>query len=70
MADSEYGEVLGVHIIAAQATDLISEAVATLELEGTVHDLAKAIHPHPTSSEMIIMEAAQAIDQAIHFFRK
>jgi dihydrolipoamide dehydrogenase len=70
VADSEYGEVLGVHIIAAQATDLISEAVATLELEGTVHDLAKAIHPHPTSSE-IIMEAAQAtIDQAIHFFRK
>ena len=70
VADDQYGEVLGVHIIAAQATDLISEAVATLELEGTVHDLAKAIHPHPTSSE-IIMEAAHAtIDQAIHFFKK
>ena len=70
VADEQYGEVLGVHIIAAQATDLISEAVATLKLEGTVHDLAQAIHPHPTSSE-IIMEAAQAtIDQAIHFFKK
>jgi dihydrolipoamide dehydrogenase len=70
VADEQYGEVLGVHIIAAQATDLISEAVATLELEGTIHDLAQAIHPHPTSSE-IIMEAAQAtIDQAIHFFKK
>ena len=70
VADDKYGEVLGVHIIAAQATDLISEAVATLELEGTIHDLAGAIHPHPTSSE-IIMEAAQAtIDQAIHFFKK
>lgn len=70
VADEQYGEVLGVHIISAQATDLISEAVATLELEGTVHDLAQTIHPHPTSSE-IIMEAAQAtIDQAIHFFKK
>lgn len=70
VADEQYGEVLGVHMIAANATDLISEAVAALELEGTVHDLAKAIHPHPTSSE-IIMEAAQAtIGQAIHFFKK
>jgi dihydrolipoamide dehydrogenase len=70
VADEQYGEVLGVHIIASQATDLISEAVATLKLEGTVHDLAQAIHHHPTSSE-IIMEAAQAtIDQAIHFFKK
>lgn len=70
VADEQYGEVLGVHIIAAQATDLISEAVATLQLEGTVYDLAQAIHPHPTSSE-IIMEAAHAtIDQAIHFMKK
>jgi dihydrolipoamide dehydrogenase len=70
IADEVYGEVLGVHIIAAQATDLISEAVAALELESTVHDLAGAVHPHPTSSE-VIMEAAQAaIDQAIHYFKK
>lgn len=70
VADEQFGEVLGVHIIASRATDLISEAVATLQLEGTVHDLARAIHPHPTSSE-IIMEAAHAtIDQAIHFFKK
>lgn len=58
------------HIIAAQATDLISEAVVTLELEGTVHDLAKAIHPHPTSSE-VVMEAAHAVlGQAIHVFKR
>ena len=70
VADRQYGEVLGVHIIAAQATDLISEAVVTLELEGTVHDLAKAIHPHPTSSE-VVMEAAHAVlGQAIHVFKR
>lgn len=70
VADARYGEVLGVHIVAANATDLISEAVAALELEATLEDLASAIHPHPTSSE-IVMEAAQAaLGQAIHIFRR
>lgn len=70
VADARYGEVLGVHIVAANATDLISEAVAALELEATLEDLASAIHPHPTTSE-IVMEAAQAaLGQAIHIFRR
>lgn len=64
--DKKYGEVLGMHILALNATDMIAEAVTTMELEGTVFELSKAIHPHPTLSE-IIMEAAQgAIDKAIH----
>lgn len=66
IVDKEYGEVIGMHILASNATDIISEAVTTMELEGTVFELSKAIHPHPTLSE-IIMEAAQgAIDKAIH----
>lgn len=51
VSDAKYGEILGVHIIGPMATDLISEAVATLELEGTVEDLMATIHPHPTVSE-------------------
>jgi len=51
VADAEYGQVLGVHILGPIATDLISEAVAVLELEGTVEDLMATIHPHPTVSE-------------------
>jgi len=51
VADAEYGEILGVHIIGPEATELISEAVAVLELEGTVEDLMATIHPHPTVSE-------------------
>jgi dihydrolipoamide dehydrogenase len=66
LADEEYGELLGVHILAVNATDMISEAVTTMELEGTVFEIAKAIHPHPTLSE-IVMEAAHGIiDKPIH----
>lgn len=52
-----YDEVVGVHIAGNKATDLIAEAVLALQLEATLHDLAAAIHAHPTPSE-ILMEAA------------
>lgn len=70
VADEKYGEVLGVHIIASHATDMIAEAVTTLELEGTVYDLAKAVHPHPTLSEVVMEAAHGAIDKPIHIFKK
>lgn len=68
--DKTYGEVLGVHIVAAHATDMIAEAVASLELEATVHDLAKTIHPHPTLSEIVMEAAHGAVDQPIHMIKK
>lgn len=66
IVDQKYGELLGMHILANHATDLISEAVVTMELEGTVFELAKAIHPHPTLSEIIMEAAHGAIDKPIH----
>lgn len=66
ISDNKYGEVLGVHIMASHATDMISEAIVAMQLEGTVHDIAKAIHPHPTTSEIIMEAAHAAVDQAIH----
>lgn len=66
ISDKKYGEVLGVHIMASHATDMISEAVVAMQLEGTVHDIAKAIHPHPTTSEIVMEAAHMAVDQAIH----
>lgn len=68
VADKQYGEVLGIHILAPHATDMIAEAVTTMELEGTVHELAKAIHPHPTLSEMVMEAAHGAIDKPIHIY--
>jgi dihydrolipoamide dehydrogenase len=51
VADAKYGEVLGVHIIGPQATEMIAEAVAAMEAEATIDDLMFTIHPHPTLSE-------------------
>ncbi|MFA5281652.1 MAG: FAD-dependent oxidoreductase [Candidatus Cloacimonadaceae bacterium] len=54
--ETKYHEVLGVQIVAANATDLISEAGILMELEGTTFDLARTIHAHPTVAE-IYMDA-------------
>lgn len=54
VADAEYGEILGVHIIGPQATELISEAVTAMELEGTVEDMMWTIHAHPTLYEAVL----------------
>jgi len=51
VADKKYGELLGVHIIGPQATELIAEAVVALEMEATIEDLMFTIHAHPTLSE-------------------
>jgi dihydrolipoamide dehydrogenase len=54
VADAKYGEILGVHILGPQATELIAEAVAVLELEGTVEELMFTIHAHPTLAESLL----------------
>ncbi len=69
IAEADYGEVVGIHIVASHATDMIAEAVATMELEGTIYDLAKAIHPHPTLSEVVMEAAHGAVDQPIHIYQ-
>ena len=54
VADAQYGEILGVHIIGPQATELIAEAIAVMELEGTVEEMMFAIHAHPTLTEAML----------------
>jgi dihydrolipoamide dehydrogenase len=51
VADKKHGEILGVHIIGPQATELIAEAVVAMQMEATVEDLMFTIHAHPTLSE-------------------
>ncbi len=66
IAEEEDGEILGVHIVGPNATDLVSEAVFAMEMEATVEELANAIHPHPTLAEAL-GEAAQVLTGgAIH----
>ena len=54
VSDAKYGEILGVHIIGPQATELIAEAVAVMELEGTVDEMMFTIHAHPTLAESML----------------
>ena len=48
VSDEKWGEVLGVHIIGPLATEILSEAAAVLQLEGTIDDMMNMIHAHPT----------------------
>jgi dihydrolipoamide dehydrogenase len=48
VSEEKYGEVLGIHIIGPLATEILSEAAAVLNLEGTIDDLMNMIHAHPT----------------------
>jgi dihydrolipoamide dehydrogenase len=54
VSDAKYGEILGVHILGQQATELIAEAVAVMELEGTVEEMMYTIRAHPTLAESLL----------------
>ena len=66
VSDEKYGEILGVHMIGPRVTEMIAEAVVAMRLEGTVEDLAYAIHPHPTLTEAVMEAAHAAHDWPIH----
>jgi dihydrolipoamide dehydrogenase len=66
LADRQYGEVLGVHVVASRATDLISEAVMCMRTEGTLEDLARAVHAHPTISETVPEAGFKAMGKPLH----
>jgi dihydrolipoamide dehydrogenase len=55
-----------VHIIGPQATELISEAVAAMELEATVEDLMSTIHAHPTLAESMLDASNSVYGMAIN----
>ncbi len=54
VSDAKYGEVLGVHIIGPNATELIAESVTAMELEATVEEMMFTIHAHPTLAESML----------------
>jgi len=66
LADKATDRVLGVHIVGANAGEMIHEAVVLMEFGGSAEDLARSTHAHPTMSEAV-REAALAVDKrAIH----
>jgi dihydrolipoamide dehydrogenase len=65
--DEEVGEVLGVHILHAEATELISEAAIIRSHEGIAASVLDTVHPHPTLSESIGEAMALALGRPINF---
>lgn len=67
LADEKTDEILGVHIIAPTASELIAEAVVAMEFRASSEDIARICHAHPTLSEAL-KEAALAVDgRALNF---
>jgi len=66
IADSKYGEILGVHMIGYNVSELIAEAGIARALEATVEELAAHAHAHPSMAEAVMEAALAAMDRAIH----
>jgi dihydrolipoamide dehydrogenase len=64
--DAKYGELLGVHMIGENVTELLSELVLAKKLEATEAEIIEAMHPHPTMSEAVMEAAGVADGRAIH----
>jgi len=64
--DAKYGELLGVHMIGGNVTELLSELVLARNLEATEDEIMAAMHPHPTMSEAVMEAAGAAEGKAIH----
>lgn len=60
------GEILGVHIIGPDATELIAEYGLAIDMEATVEEIHNTIHAHPTLSEALAEAAAATTGEAIH----
>ncbi|MBX7138900.1 MAG: dihydrolipoyl dehydrogenase [Oligoflexia bacterium] len=66
LIDEEVGEVLGVHILHAEATELIAEAAVIRSHEGIAASVLDTIHPHPTLSESVAEAMALALGRPIN----
>jgi dihydrolipoamide dehydrogenase len=66
ISSEEDGEILGVHIIGADATELIAEYALAMRMEATPREIHETIHAHPTLSEALMEAAADVENEAIH----
>jgi dihydrolipoamide dehydrogenase len=66
VADKATGEILGVHILGPEATEIIHEFAVGRTLEATLEEIIHTIHAHPTLSEAAFEATLGALGQAIH----
>ena len=70
VADKKSNELLGVHIVGAEASDLISEGALALEMHAFLEDIGLTIHPHPTLGEGLMEAAMNGLGHAIHIMNR
>lgn len=70
ISEAQYGEIIGVHIVGANATELVGEAVTLMQLECTAQELAYSIRVHPTFSEAVVDAARDAGNWALYLPRQ
>jgi len=70
IAEKEFGQVVGVHILGDHATDLIGGSTLALALEATTEELGKTVQAHPTLMEAVAEAALDAMQEAIHLPKK
>jgi dihydrolipoamide dehydrogenase len=66
VGEKKYGELLGVHILAPFATEIIGAGALAIQMEATLEDLARSALPHPTISESLADAARDALGWAIY----
>jgi len=66
IAEPEYGEIVGAHVVGCGATELVSELTLAMRMEATTGDIARVLHPHPSLSEAILEATLAAEGQALH----
>jgi dihydrolipoamide dehydrogenase len=66
VADAKYGEVLGVHMVGHNVTELIAEVTLGRALETTVEELAGTVHAHPTLAEAVMEAGLATLGRPIH----
>jgi len=70
IGDAKTGRLLGVHIVGAEASNLISECALAIEMGASVEDIALTVHPHPTLPETLMEAADTALGHPIHIFQR
>jgi dihydrolipoamide dehydrogenase len=66
VVDAKFGEILGVHIVGPEATEMIAEIAALKTLEATLDELLLTVHAHPTLAEALLEAALAADGRAVH----
>ena len=70
VANKKTNELLGVHIVGPEASDLISEGALALEMHAFLEDIGLTIHPHPTLGEGFMEAAMNGLGHAINILNR